>query len=34
MNKNFIDAHIRIAYIYFIQGNFHKSISVLEEAMK
>jgi len=28
-NKYFIDAHIRMAYVYFCQGNFQKAMSVL-----
>lgn len=34
MNKYFIDAHIRLANVYFFQGDFYKAMSILEEAMK
>lgn len=33
-NKYFIDAHIRLGYVYFIKGNFNQAIDVLESAIK
>jgi hypothetical protein len=34
INKHFIDAHIRLAYVRFILGNFHKALDTLDDALK